>query len=92
MTNFETQPISVNASPTPAQISAGFRQLVISLGSILATVGFTDLGTKVGQLQAYAGIAGAVIAFIWGQVSTHVHAKKAATMAKELPNSIAVLK
>lgn len=85
-------PIMVNASPTPAQISAGFRQLVISAGSILATVGLTDLGSRVGQLQAYSGVAGAIIAFLWGQWDTRHKAKQAAALAVAAPDRVAMLK
>lgn len=92
MTNLDTQPIVVNASPTPAMASAGFRQIVLSGASILATVGLTDLSSKVGRLQVYSGAAGWLIAFVWGQASTHIHAKKAAELAKLLPNSLAITK
>lgn len=85
-------PIEVNASPTPAQIAALLRQIVTVVGSAAGALGYAGVA---GQLNEYLTIVGplaAVIAVLWGQISTRSTAKKLAIAADAAPDRIAVLK
>ncbi len=91
MTNFNgtPEPIVVNASPTPAQISAGLRQLILAVGPLVGYLGWSGGESTLNTALQYIGPISAVVAFLWGQLSTRSHAKKASVMATQLPNSIA---
>lgn len=93
-------PIVVPATPTAPQIAAGLRQIILSLGSILATLEGMGIGEKLlpgvgaglNNLLGYVGGIAFVVALVWGQLATRTNAQKAATMANALPDSKAVTK
>lgn len=88
-----TEPIQVHATPTAAQIAAALRQIITALGSIVGALGYAGLfESKLNLALSLIGPASAVLAIAWGQVATRADAKKAATMAAALPDTVAQLK
>lgn len=92
MPEFNPEPMQVNASPTPAQISAGFRQFVLAVGPLLGYLGWAGAESALNSTLQYVGPASAAIAFLWGQWDTRHRAKQAATMASNVSDSVAQLK
>lgn len=91
-------PIVVHATPTKPQIEAALRQIILSAGSILASLEAMGIGDKLhlsadlNNALGYVGGIAAVVSFVWGQLETRKNATKAATMAAALPDSLAVTK
>jgi hypothetical protein len=82
-------PITVNATPTLEQVSAGLRYGLMAVAAVAGTLGYSHVaGQASALLMAVAPVAGFVV-FIWGQIVTRKTSQKAATMANALPNSVA---
>lgn len=80
--------MDVNVSPTPDQVGAAIRQGVLVLGGAIAGTGAAQHET----VPAVAGLVGALAAFLYGQYKTRKRAKQLATLAREVPDDIAVLR
>ena len=93
-----SDPIRYDATPTPAQLAAGARQVAGYLGAGLAAIGLFPGVVEFLQRTASPEAAGAlgavatVIVFIWGQIATRKQAKKLAVTGEAAPNSVAVPK
>lgn len=103
MTNLEnSQPIEVHATPAPAQLAAGIRQLAAAVALILAAFGFAGLAEKANlavnlapQIATILAIIGPIVwgAVSWvGQMVTRHKAQEAATLAAQLPDAVARFK
>lgn len=87
-----SDPIIVNESATPAQVSAGFRQLILTLSAAASALGMAGVAGHLNGALAFAGVVGTVGAFLWGQFATRFHAKQAAQLATMLQDSKAQTK
>jgi hypothetical protein len=90
-------PIIVHATPTQPQIEALIRQVLAAAGLIAAAFGLakaagaiTILTTLIGPIGSLLGGVIGIGAIVYGQVITRVNARKAAAMAAQLPNAIAM--
>lgn len=104
MSDPNTAPIEVNATPASAQLAAGIRQAAAILASIMLTVGAEAWAAKLHWVVVLAPqiaqlltlIAPVVIAIVvWvGQLVTRKQAKALATIAADprVPDTVAVLK
>lgn len=89
----EQIPIEVNASPTPAQIAALLRQAVTVVGSIAGALGYAQVfNDHVGAVLQVVGPLSAVLAVVWGQVSTRATAQKLTVAAAAAPDRVAVVR
>lgn len=95
----DQQPIMVDASPIPAQVIAGVRQVLLGLSAVATAFGASRLGTGLSAASLAAtmiatGLSGAVTIamFVWGQLHTRSAAKKLATVAEVAPDEIAQVK
>lgn len=95
----DQQPIMVDASPVPAQVIAGVRQVLLGLSAVATAFGASRLGTGLSTASLAAtmiatGLSGAVTIamFVWGQLHTRSAAKKLATVAEVAPDEIAQVK
>lgn len=91
-------PIIVNASPLKDQIEAGLRQAVTVLGPIVTILAATGWGQKIGLSNDFSvfvesiGAISTIAALVIGQMKTRSTSQKAASMANQLPNTIAQTK
>lgn len=91
------QPIIVSATSSRDQIEAGLRQAVTVIGPVVTLLATTGWGEKIGlntYFTAFVGSIGAIstiAAIVIGQLKTRSMAQKAAVMAAQLPNSVAVV-
>lgn len=90
MSNDNTTPIQVNATPTADQIAAGIRQAILVFGGLLGGLGYANLAGQVSGLVEIAGPLAAVVVFVWGQIVTHQKAKKMVAVAKSDPANVVV--
>lgn len=100
MTPINPLPVKVAAtSPFAAQISAAVRVFVVVVGLVVALLGFVrarDLAGLVDYVQSNefltgAGVIAAAVAFVWGQVRTHVKQRQLVTIAQRAPDDVAQL-
>ena len=89
-------PIIVNSDPMKDQIAAGLRQAVTVIGPLVAVLAATGWGQKIGLSADFnifvsaIGTISAIAALIVGQIKTRSMAQKAAAMASQLPNKVAM--
>lgn len=84
--------IQVNADPARDQVEAGARQILLAVAAIAAALGYTHVAGQAGAFLEAAGAVAGLAAFVVGQLKTRALSKKAAAMAKALPDSVAVAK
>lgn len=95
MTDFTptpNKPITVWATPTPDQVTAGLRYALMAVSSIASALGMAKVAGDASALLASVGPVAMVIVFVWGQLVTRESAKQKATMATALPDSVAQTK
>ena len=88
----DTSPIVVNGNPVRDQVEAGLRLLLGAVGGILAALGYTGAAGKASALLLAVGPVAALVAFVLGQIKTRSLSKRAAAMARLLPDSAAMTK
>lgn len=89
MSDPETQPIVVHATPTQPQVEAAIRQIILALGPVATLIGYQGWAGASSAILAAVGPIATVIVFLWGQYETRKNAKKAVAMADALPDSVA---
>lgn len=96
MTQSETNPIIVNATPKKDQLDSSLHQVLLAGGAIAVGLGAAKIGVILNALALVSGpismaVGGLVSvgAFVYGQIRIRKLSEKAAAMAKELPNEIA---
>lgn len=85
-------PLQVNASPTPDQIAALIRQLLLVASTAATALGAVGWAGRFNELAVGAGpLAGLIV--IWlGQVKTRKSAQTVAKLAAVAPDSVAQIK
>lgn len=87
-----TDPIIVNASPTPAQILSGVRWAITTAGAVATALGYAGAAGHISGLLQFAGPIATAVGFALSQWNARDSAKVKAALAGKLPNEIAVAK
>ena len=85
-------PITVNATPAPDQLTALVRQAILVAAAIATALGASHLGSEIGLAATVAGPIAGLIVIVLGQIKTRRSALKMAAMANQLPDAIAQTK
>ncbi len=91
-TNDQTEPIVVHGTPTPDQLSATVRTVLIAAGVVATTLGATHLGGEINGLLQFAGPIATAIGYGLALLKARSSAQKMTAMAHALPDSFAKVK